>query len=118
MHPSDTNIDNEEFNEYWSNSYQNLLKLIKENKISTGSRADGNPNDNDVLLLVMNKHKRGFFENIHKLVIRASHESVESLELLWNAHLIGFQDVKTKEQFTYSNTGPLLNFFKKIENLT
>ena len=117
MHPSDLDIDSREFQEWWENSHLHLLKVIKEHKLSTGSRADGNPQDNDVLLHIMNKHKRGFFENIHKLIIRASHESVDSLELLWNSHLIGFQDIKTKEQFTYSNTVNLGAFFKKIENL-
>ena len=118
MHPSDMNIDSKEFAEWFSSSYAHLLKLIEEKKISTGSRADGNPKDNEILLQIMNKHKRGFFENIHKLIIRASHESVESLEILWDSHLIGFQSIESGEQYTCSKTGSLADFFFQIEKIT
>ena len=117
MHPSEMDIDSKEFNEWLNSSYAHLIKLIEDKKISTGSRADGNPQDNEILLQIMNKHKRGFFENIHKLIIRASHESIDSLEMLWNSHLVGFQNVETGEQYTSSKTGTIYDFFTQIEKI-
>ena len=96
-------------------SFEKLKETVKSGSWEIGSKHSGNPTHNDLIKAVGNRHKVGFFESIHKLLMRSSMEEEETCNVLWEHNLISFKERKTSQEFTRNSTGSLNELYNKLK---
>ena len=95
-------------------SFEKLKEKVLSGFLDIGSKHNGNPAHNDLIRAVGKRHKVGFFESIHKLLMRSSVEEEETCNALWEHNLISFNDGKTGDEYTRNNVGSLNELYKKL----
>ena len=95
-------------------SFKKLKEKVLSGSLDIGSKHNGNPAHNDLIRAVGKRHKVGFFESIHKLLIRSSVEKEETCNVLWEYNLISFKDRETGDEYTRNNIGSLNDLYKKL----
>ena len=97
-------------------SFEKLKETVMSGSWDIGSKHNGNPAHNDLIRAVGERHKVGFFESIHKLLMRSSMEEEETCNVLWEYNLISFKDRETNQEFTRNSTGSLDDLYNKLND--
>ena len=96
-------------------TFIDLKDCVLSGSWGIASRHDGNPLDNQLIKEIGAKHKVGFFESVHKLIIRSAMEDEESCLDLWEANLIGFTNYSTGKEYTAGRVGNINEVYKKLD---